>query len=72
MDVEKAKRVDANKDDPVSIEKHGTNTTVSRLESEVAQAQAEVAEAAAMVPKSKFQFLISSVPFNYYFFQNCC
>ncbi|PQP95786.1 uncharacterized protein Pyn_38750 [Prunus yedoensis var. nudiflora] len=53
LDVEKAKRVDANKDDPVSIEKHGTNTTVSRLKSEVAQAQAEVAEAAAMVPKKK-------------------
>lgn len=72
MEVEKAKRVNAEKDGPVSIEKHDTNTMVSRLESEVAQAQAEVAEAAAMVPKSKFPFLISSVPFNYYFFQNCC
>ncbi|BBH00117.1 Zinc-finger domain of monoamine-oxidase A repressor R1 protein [Prunus dulcis] len=53
LEVEKAKRVNAEKDGPVSIEKHDTNTMVSRLESEVAQAQAEVAEAAAMVPKKK-------------------
>ncbi|KAH0984303.1 hypothetical protein GBA52_011480 [Prunus armeniaca] len=53
LEVEKAKRVNAEKDGPVSIEKHDTNTMVSRLESEVAQAQAEVAEAAALVPKKK-------------------
>lgn len=62
---EREKRKTADSSNTVSFSEHAS--IVAQLESERAQAHAEVVEAAAMLPESKFPFLISSVPYKVVF-----